>query len=132
MSPTVREPCPFCSLPTERIVAGSGHTLTIRDAYPASPGHTLVILGRHVESFFEATVDEQAAILAAVTEAKLALDAELRPDGYNVGMNVGVAAGQTVMHVHVHVIPRFTGDTPNPRGGVRHCIAGRGNYEPKP
>jgi diadenosine tetraphosphate (Ap4A) HIT family hydrolase len=126
------EPCPFCSLPPERIVAESTHTLTIRDGYPASPGHTLVIVRRHVESFFDATADEQAAILAAVTEAKLGLDAELHPAGYNVGVNVGVAAGQTVMHVHVHVIPRFTGDTPNPRGGVRHCIPGRGNYEPKP
>ena len=124
--------CPFCSLPAERVVAQGSHTVTIRDAYPASPGHTLVIARRHVESFFDATADEQAGILAAVAEARLALDAELHPDGYNVGVNVGVAAGQTVMHVHVHVIPRFTGDTPNPRGGVRHCIPGRGNYEPKP
>ena len=91
-----------------------------------------MIVKRHVESFFDATEEEQEAILSAVREAKGALDAEFHPDGYNLGVNVGVAAGQTVMHVHVHVIPRFTGDTPNPRGGVRHCIPGRGCYEPKP
>jgi diadenosine tetraphosphate (Ap4A) HIT family hydrolase len=96
-----------------------------------SPGHTLVIPNRHVASFFEISDEEQAEVLAAVREAKLALDADLHPDGFNIGLNVGPAAGQTVMHAHVHVIPRFQGDVADPRGGVRHCIPGRGFYEAK-
>jgi len=91
-----------------------------------------VIPRRHVASFFDATVAEQAALLAAVREAKDALDAELQPDGYNVGINVGLAAGQTVAHAHIHVIPRFSGDVADPRGGIRHCIPGKGYYEPAP
>jgi diadenosine tetraphosphate (Ap4A) HIT family hydrolase len=121
--------CPFCQIRPASIVSQGPGTVTIRDAYPVSPGHMLVVLTRHVASFFEASADEQAAMLAGVREAKRALDAELHPDGYNVGVNVGSAAGQTVNHVHVHVIPRFTGDVPDPRGGVRHCIPGRGSYE---
>jgi diadenosine tetraphosphate (Ap4A) HIT family hydrolase len=97
-----------------------------------SPGHTLVIPNRHVESFFEIDAEEQAEILAAVREAKLVLDGDLRPDGFNIGLNIGVAAGQTVMHAHVHIIPRFHGDVADPRGGIRHCIPGRGYYQPRP
>jgi len=91
-----------------------------------------VIPNRHVASFFEITDEEQSEILGAVREAKLALDVDLHPDGFNVGLNVGLAAGQTVMHAHVHLIPRFSGDVADPRSGVRHCIPGRGYYEPKP
>jgi diadenosine tetraphosphate (Ap4A) HIT family hydrolase len=122
--------CPFCAIGTDRIIASNGLTFTIRDAFPVSPGHTLVILKRHMVSFVEATPEEHTAILEAVGEVKAELDAELHPAGYNVGVNVGEAAGQTVMHVHVHVIPRFTGDAADPRGGVRHCIPGKGYYEP--
>ncbi len=104
--------------------------MTLRDRYPVSPGHTLVVPTRHVESIFVLNADELACLLTAVREAKLALDADLHPDGFNIGVNVGVAAGQTVMHAHVHVIPRFGGDVPDPRGGIRHCIPGRGYYDP--
>jgi diadenosine tetraphosphate (Ap4A) HIT family hydrolase len=124
--------CPFCSLSGDRVVAQGRLTTTIRDTYPVSPGHTLVITNRHIASFFEITNEEQAEVLAAVRDAKLALDADRHPDGFNIGLNVGVAAGQTVMHAHVHVIPRFHGDVADPRGGVRHCIPHRGYYEPKP
>ena len=91
-------------------------------------GHTLVVPFREVPTWFEATQEEQAAILELVDRVKEQLDAELHPDGYNVGFNVGEAAGQTVMHLHVHVIPRYRGDVPDPRGGVRHVIPERGNY----
>ena len=124
--------CPFCSLGPDRVVAEDELTRTVCDAYPVSPGHTLVMPRRHVASFFDMTEVEQAAVLAAVRVATVALDAELRPDGFNVGVNVGVAAGQTVMHAHVHVIPRFLGDVADPRGGVRYCIPAKGRYEPTP
>jgi diadenosine tetraphosphate (Ap4A) HIT family hydrolase len=128
----MHQDCPFCSLSGAHVIARGRLTTTIRDAYPVSPGHTLVIPNRHVASFFAISDEEQAEVLAAVREAKLALDADLHPDGFNIGLNVGRAAGQTVMHAHVHVIPRFHGDVADPRGGVRHCIPGRGYYEAKP
>jgi diadenosine tetraphosphate (Ap4A) HIT family hydrolase len=123
--------CPFCTIAADRILAESDYTFTIRDDYPASPGHTLVMTKRHIESLFDITGEEQAEIMAAVRDAKHALEAELQPDGFNIGVNVGVAAGQTVMHAHVHVIPRFKGDVADPRGGIRHCIPGKGAYEVK-
>lgn len=120
--------CPFCTLATDLHTWASPLTVAIRDRFPVSPGHTLVIPRRHVETYFAATSDQQADLWRAVAEIKRALDEELHPDGYNVGFNAGAAAGQTVMHLHVHVIPRFTGDMDDPRGGVRHVIPGRGNY----
>jgi diadenosine tetraphosphate (Ap4A) HIT family hydrolase len=93
-----------------------------------SPGHTLVVTRRVVGDWFAATDGERAALLALVERVKTDLDEALRPDGYNVGFNAGRAAGQTVMHLHVHVIPRFEGDMDDPRGGVRHVIPSKGNY----
>lgn len=93
-----------------------------------SDGHTLVITRRVVPDLFACTEAERAALLALVDVVRRQLDESHRPDGYNVGVNVGEAAGQTVLHVHVHVIPRYRGDVPDPRGGVRHVIPGRGNY----
>jgi len=94
-----------------------------------SPGHTLVVPRRQFASWFKATHEEQTAIFALVDEVKRQLDKQTpKPDGYNVGINVGEAAGQTVMHLHVHVIPRYRGDVDDPRGGVRHVIPGKGNY----
>lgn len=124
--------CPFCNIADDRVRYANDLTVAIRDAYPVSPGHTLVILRRHVESFFDATEEEHAAILEAVRAVKSAVDRERAPDGFNIGVNVGAAAGQTVPHVHVHVIPRHAGDVPDPRGGVRHCIPGKGYYKAEP
>lgn len=121
-------PCVFCSIARERVLATTERTVTIRDAYPVSPGHTLIVPLRHVSSFFDLDEREQSGMLDALRVARAALEEELHPDGFNVGINVGVAAGQTVMHVHMHLIPRFAGDTDDPRGGVRHCIPGKGNY----
>jgi diadenosine tetraphosphate (Ap4A) HIT family hydrolase len=119
---------PFLAIPESEWVASNALAFAIRDRYPVSPGHTLVIPRRQVATWFEATPEEQHALFALVDEVKRGLDAELRPDGYNVGFNVGEAAGQTVFHLHVHVIPRFQGDVADPRGGVRHVIPGKGNY----
>jgi diadenosine tetraphosphate (Ap4A) HIT family hydrolase len=118
--------CPFCRLEDERIVASDDLTVTIRDLFPASPGHSLVLPRRHVASFFDATPAERAALMEAVVACRDALVAEYRPDGFNVGFNDGAPAGQTVMHAHVHVIPRYRGDTDNPRAGVRSVLPGRG------
>ncbi len=119
---------PFLPMPADRVVACNDLAFAIRDGFPVSPGHTLVITKRLVPTWFEATREEQLAILELVDEVKAQLDAELRPDGYNVGFNAGVAAGQTVMHLHVHVIPRHVGDVADPRGGVRCLMPGKGNY----
>jgi diadenosine tetraphosphate (Ap4A) HIT family hydrolase len=116
---------PFHRIPESDWVARNSLAFAVRDANPASPGHTLVIPKRVVASWFEASREEQAAIMSLVAELKSALDEELHPDGYNVGFNVGATAGQTVMHLHVHVIPRFVGDMDDPRGGVRHAIPAR-------
>jgi diadenosine tetraphosphate (Ap4A) HIT family hydrolase/5-methylcytosine-specific restriction endonuclease McrA len=120
---------PFLSLPASRHVASNALAFAIEDGFPVSPGHTLVIPRREVRTWFDATPAEQAAIFALVDEVKRLLDARLpKPDGYNVGFNAGEAAGQTVMHLHVHVIPRYRGDMDDPRGGVRHVIPSKGNY----
>lgn len=125
-------PCPFCALPEEAIVWSSALSAAIRDRYPVSPGHTLVIPRRHVATYFEATDEERADLCRGVTELKAGLDDELRPDGYNLGFNAGEAAGQTVMHLHIHLIPRFRGDVADPRGGVRGVIPSRQQYESLP
>lgn len=98
------------------------------DLYPVSPGHLLVIPRRHVASWFDLTPAEQTAVLALADLAKDLPDETYAPDGYNLGINCGEAAGQTVMHVHLHVIPRYTGDVPNPRGGIRAVIAAKQDY----
>ena len=123
-------PSPFVEVPEAEWVCGNGLCFAIYDSYPVSPGHVLVITRRVVPTFFECTAAEQGALMELVGEVKALLDERLdpRPDGYNVGFNAGAAAGQTVPHVHVHVIPRYTGDMGDPRGGVRHVIPGKGNY----
>ncbi len=121
-------PCPFCSLPTERFVLQSGYAVVIRDAFPVSPGHTLIIPKRHVASFFEVTEAERADLMSLLAAARDDLDREFRPAGYNVGINDGAAAGQTVPHVHVHLIPRFAGDREDPRGGVRWVLPDKAVY----
>ena len=122
------ERCPFCALPKDRIVLETPAALVIRDAFPVSPGHTLIIPRRHVGSFFETTADERDQLLGLLDAAKRGLEEEMKPVGYNVGINEGEAAGQTVMHLHLHLIPRFTGDTLEPRGGIRWIFPERAAY----
>ena len=119
----------FLEMPASRWVASNDLAFAIRDGFPVTEGHSLVIPKRVVATWFEATREEQRAILDLVEEVKRQLDDELHPDGYNVGFNHGEAAGQTVMHLHVHVIPRYRGDMDDPRGGVRHVIPWKGNYK---
>ena len=102
--------CPFCNPAEDEIVLANDLCYARYDRYPVSPGHLLLIPFRHIPTLFDATDDEQAALLALVREAKTLLDEHFHPDGYNIGVNVRAAAGQTVMHLHVHVIPRYAGD----------------------
>ena len=168
----------FDDVPAGSRLYEDDHFFIIRDGYPVSPGHLLIVSKRAAVTFFDLNESERTALPAVVGEAKrlieegvslsritrVAIDGHPRektdasvhgevaahesqahtdaaldhksvnatpitkPDGYNIGMNCGGAAGQTVMHFHCHVIPRYHGDTPNPRGGVRHCIPGRGDY----
>ena len=120
--------CPFCSLPPERIVAANTAGWMVRDAYPVSPGHTLIISRRHVGSFFELSDEERAGMLSLLDQAKTEIQASHGPQGYNIGINDGPAAGQTVAHLHIHLIPRYAGDVPDPRGGVRWVIADKAKY----
>ncbi|WP_037375878.1 HIT family protein [Sedimenticola selenatireducens] len=120
--------CPFCTLDAKRILRQTHHAIVIRDGFPVSRGHTLIIPKRHVNSFFELTDDERVDIFSSLNAAKEYLDYELRPDGYNIGINDGAAAGQTVPHLHIHLIPRYKGDRPDPRGGVRWVIPKNADY----
>lgn len=121
---------PFTKIPENEWIASNAVAFAVYDGFPVSPGHTLVITRRIVETWFDASPDEQAGIMALVNEVKAMLDGmqDPKPDGYNVGFNAGSAAGQTVPHLHVHVIPRYRGDVPDPRGGVRGVIPSKGNY----
>lgn len=102
--------------------------MVVRDAYAISPGHTLIIPKRHVGSFFELTAEEQTDVLALLHDAKYGLDQQYTPQGYNIGINDGAAAGQTVPHLHIHLIPRYAGDRLDPRGGVRWIIPEKADY----
>ena len=93
-----------------------------------SRGHVLVIPRRHVASFFDMTPDEKASVLALLDRAKAHIEKEFAPDGYNIGVNIGRAGGQSRMHVHVHLIPRYDGDVPDPRGGIRCVLANKGAH----
>lgn len=120
--------CPFCTLDPDRIILSNGHAVAIRDGFPVSEGHTLIIPKRHIASLFEATAEEQAALFNLLGLARQQLQDELRPDGFNIGINDGIAAGQTVMHLHIHLIPRYAGDQPDPRGGVRWIFPDKAAY----
>ena len=121
---------PFLGVPISDWICSNGLAFVIFDGFPVSPGHVLVTTRRVVENWFDATDAEQSAMMELVKQSKRLLDIRLdpKPDGYNVGFNSGGAAGQTVPHVHIHVIPRYHGDMPDPRGGVRHVIPEKANY----
>ena len=120
--------CPFCAIPRDQVLIEHPLALAKRDGYPVSKGHTLIIPRRHVASFFETTEEERQAMLKLLDEMKAMLDREHKPDGYNIGINNGAAAGQTVMHLHLHLIPRYAGDTADARGGVRWIFPDKAAY----
>ena len=121
--------CVFCSrLLSVDVVAANDLAVAFADGFPLSDGHTLVVPRRHESDFFSLTSEEQAAIWSLVALVRLQISAHTVPDGYNIGINIGEAAGQTVAHAHLHVIPRWRGDVPDPRGGVRWVIPGKARY----
>jgi superfamily II DNA or RNA helicase/diadenosine tetraphosphate (Ap4A) HIT family hydrolase len=124
--------CPFCQIDRQRIVfrhsVGSANVIALWDGFPVSPGHLLIVPARHIATWFDASSEEQQALTSALEIAKSHIESQYRPQGYNIGINVGAAAGQTVPHLHVHLIPRYSGDVADPRGGVRHVIPQLANY----
>ena len=122
------EDCPFCRPEVDRLFHLGQSVLGLWDSYPVSPGHALLIPKRHIASWFDATEEEQSELFGAIKVARSAIEQAHGPDGFNVGVNIGAAAGQTVPHLHVHVIPRYSGDMADPRGGVRGVIPQMQNY----
>ena len=119
--------CIFCR-PQREILARNASAIAVLDSYPVSPGHALILPLRHVVTIWDLEPDEYDGCFRLVRAVKPILEARFKPDGFNVGANCGEAAGQSVWHAHIHVIPRYKGDTPNPRGGVRHVIPLKGKY----
>ena len=125
----MKEDCPFCNIGEHVEVLFKADTaMAILDSFPISPGHTLIIPKRHVADYFELTAEEQNELWQLVKRCKMILQDRFHPDGFNIGINVGEMAGQSIFHVHIHLIPRYKGDMKNPKGGVRHIIPGKGYY----
>ena len=118
----------FLNISKENYALETHSFFVLRDRYPVSPGHSLIITKQIRKDYFELTPEEQQELTDVITKVKENILKEYSPDGYNIGMNCGEAAGQTVFHFHCHVIPRYKGDMADPRGGVRHCINGKGYY----
>jgi diadenosine tetraphosphate (Ap4A) HIT family hydrolase len=120
---TGSEGCELCE--PEMILFGDELAYVRHDNHSLSPGHVLVIPRRHVANFFEMTWEEKMSVLALLDRARAGIDTDHAPDGYNIGVNIGAAGGQSRMHVHVHLIPRYRGDVADPRGGIRCVLAHR-------
>ena len=124
---TEHQDCFFCGSP-DFIIENELAYARYDKNYPVNPGHCLIITRRHVAEYFQATAEEKTAIWALVDEMKTIIDDEYNPDGYNVGVNIGETAGQSVPHLHIHMIPRYKGDMEDPRGGVRGVIPHKQKY----
>ena len=124
------DPCLFCN--PRGVVRQNELAYCTRDTYPVSPGHSLVIPFRHCANFFDLTPEEISACMDLVRLEQAVLDKAFSPDGYNVGVNVNSAGGQSIFHVHIHLIPRYAGDSVNPQGGVRQVIPEKAAYTRRP
>ena len=123
------KPCLFCTIPANRVISQNDLIYAIRDGFPVTPLHTLIIPKRHIADYFGLTEAEVLACNALINELREDIKVlDTTVVGFNIGMNAGAAAGQTVFHSHIHFIPRREGDVENPRGGVRHTIPGKGFY----
>lgn len=121
--------CPFCAPEEERdLLTESASAYAMLDKYPVSPGHALIIPKKHIASYFELSLHQKTALWIMVDRVKNLINEKFHPDGFNVGINVGTPAGQTIPHAHIHLIPRYIGDMENPQGGVRGIIPGKGIY----
>jgi len=118
----------FTTIPDADKIYHGEYFFIIRDRYPVSKGHLLIISNELRKDYFELSNEEKLALIEIISIAKQLILSEEKPDGFNIGMNCGEAAGQTVFHFHCHVIPRYIGDMENPKGGVRHSVFGKGYY----
>ena len=126
---SIDENCLFCSIDSDRIIAENALAYAIRDGFPVTEMHTLVIPKRHAVDYFSLTKEELMACDSLLRQLKEKIEeSDDSVQGFNIGMNAGAVAGQTIFHCHIHLIPRREGDVENPRGGVRHLIPGKGNY----
>ncbi len=123
------EECPFCAPdPSRELLTESATVYAMLDSYPVNPGHALIIPKQHIADYFDLPERTKTACWTVVNRTKMLLVQRFHPAGFNVGINIGASAGQTIPHVHIHLIPRFSGDTANPIGGVRRVIEGKGDY----
>jgi diadenosine tetraphosphate (Ap4A) HIT family hydrolase len=120
--------CPFCSVDESRIAFSNDSVIAIWDGFPVSSGHLLIIPRRHARAWADLSSSERAATWSAIEQCQELISERFHPDGFNVGFNENSAAGQTVFHFHLHIIPRYEGDVADPRGGVRHVIPHKANY----
>jgi len=125
----LNNPCIFCNPKQEEILAENDDALIIEDSSPVSNGHCIIIPKRHIKTQFELNPEENQSILELIKEAKvIILKQGFKPDGYNIGSNNGLAAGQSVFHLHIHIIPRYTGDSEQPKGGIRQVLPKTAQY----
>jgi diadenosine tetraphosphate (Ap4A) HIT family hydrolase len=117
--------CPFCDF---ELVIEASLVYARYDKFPVSKGHCLIIPKRHVATWFDMSKEEQTEAFELIDQVKALLDEKYAPDGYNIGMNCGETAGQTIPHAHIHVIPRYKGDMEDPRGGLRGVIPEKQSY----
>ena len=122
------EKCPFCNISEERVIAEDRKMIAIPDEFPVANGHTLVIPKEHVRSVFQLDTNESAHLWDFVVKIRQLLANRFKPDGFSIGINDGDAAGQTVSHAHIHIIPRYKGDVEDPRGGLRWIFPGKARY----
>jgi diadenosine tetraphosphate (Ap4A) HIT family hydrolase len=120
--------CPFCTPLPGRLIDENRLAKALWDGFPVSKGHALIVPKRHIASLADTTVKERLAIWALLEKVRQLLIDKHRPDGFNIGINDGTTAGQTVMHLHVHFIPRYAGDIADPRGGVRWVLPEHADY----
>jgi diadenosine tetraphosphate (Ap4A) HIT family hydrolase len=121
----------FAKIPQSEYLHETKHFFVVFDGYPVSPGHCLIVSKAMRADFFDLSQEERIELTETILSVRSLIDAKYAPGGYNLGMNCGRVAGQTVMHFHCHVIPRYGGDMAEPAGGVRHCVSGKGYYQPK-
>lgn len=128
----MKEHCAFCQIinnnEKQRILAQNPLAFAIHDGYPVSAGHSLIIPCRHAGSFFEISSDEREALFELLDKVKIEIDKQYSPDAYNIGINDGMEAGQTLQHLHIHLIPRYQGDIDDPRGGIRWLFPHKAQY----
>lgn len=121
--------CMFCNLSQDKeIIAENDLAIAFYDGFPVNPGHSLIIPKRHVANYFDLTAEECAAMQDLLKTVKKKVEDRFHPNGYNIGVNVNAAGGQSVFHVHMHLIPRYLGDVDNPKGGVRGVIPSKQKY----